>query len=88
MNVVERNMNQVSKLLEQHKVDNMYLFGSVLTEKTYNSFKLNLMLKRAIERNIEIIGEATNRILARQPDIEISKAVRLFCCFKIYFISF
>lgn len=32
MNVVERNMNQVSKLLEQHKVDNMYLFGSVLTE--------------------------------------------------------
>jgi len=32
MNVVERNMNQVSKLLEHHKVDNMYLFGSVLTE--------------------------------------------------------
>ena len=32
MNVVERNINQVSKLLEQHKVDNMYLFGSVLTE--------------------------------------------------------
>ena len=23
MNVVEQNMNQVSKLLEQHKVDNM-----------------------------------------------------------------
>jgi predicted nucleotidyltransferase len=32
MNVVEQNMNQVSKLLEQHHVDNMYLFGSVLTD--------------------------------------------------------
>ena len=32
MNVVEQNMNQVSKLLEQHRVDNVYLFGSVLTE--------------------------------------------------------
>jgi len=30
------------------------------------------MLKRAIERNLEIIGEATNRILARNPDIEIT----------------
>ena len=32
MNIVEQNINQVSKLLEQHKVDNTYLFGSVLTE--------------------------------------------------------
>ena len=32
MNVVEQNMNQVSRLLEQYKVENMYLFGSVLTE--------------------------------------------------------
>jgi predicted nucleotidyltransferase len=32
MNIVEQNMSQVSKLLEQHNVDNIYLFGSVLTE--------------------------------------------------------
>jgi len=31
MNIVEQNMSQVSKLLEQHNVDNIYLFGSVLT---------------------------------------------------------
>ena len=47
------------------------------TEKTYASFKLNLMLKRAIERNLEIIGEAINRILAQQPDIEISNARKI-----------
>lgn len=47
------------------------------TERTYASFKQNLMLKRAIERNLEIIGEAINRILARQPDIEISNARKI-----------
>jgi len=31
MNIVEQNIDQVSKLLEQYNVDNMYLFGSVLT---------------------------------------------------------
>ena len=37
----------------------------------------NLMLKRAVERNLEIIGEATNRILARDPEIEISNARKI-----------
>ena len=32
MNIVEQNIYQVSKLLEQYNVDNMYLFGSVLTD--------------------------------------------------------
>ena len=35
------------------------------------------MLKRAIERNLEIIGEATNRILARNPDVEITNARKI-----------
>ena len=28
----------------------------------------NAMLKRAVERNLEIIGEAINRVLTRDPD--------------------
>ncbi|MCL2329390.1 MAG: nucleotidyltransferase domain-containing protein [Bacteroidetes bacterium] len=32
MNIVEQNINQVSKLLKRHKVDTMYVFGSVLTD--------------------------------------------------------
>ena len=47
------------------------------TEKTFSNFRQNLMLKRAIERNLEIIGEATNRILARNPDIEITNARKI-----------
>jgi len=47
------------------------------TEKTFSNFRQNLMLKRAIERNLEIIGEATNRILARNADIEITNARKI-----------
>jgi len=43
-------------------------------EKNFTKFKQNMMLKRAVERNLEIIGEATNRILAQDPEIEISNA--------------
>jgi len=47
------------------------------TGKTFSDFKQNIMLKRAIERNLEIVGEATNRILLRNPDIEISNARKI-----------
>ena len=41
------------------------------------SFKQNTMRKRAIERNLEIIGEAINRILAKDPDIQINDARKI-----------
>jgi len=50
-------------------------FGN--SEKNFTNFKQNLMLKRAIERNLEIIGEATNRILSRNPEIEITNARKI-----------
>lgn len=34
-------------------------------EKDFFKYKNNLMLKRAVERNLEIIGEAVNRIITR-----------------------
>jgi uncharacterized protein with HEPN domain len=34
-------------------------------EKDFFKYRNNLMLKRAIERNLEIIGEAINRIITR-----------------------
>jgi uncharacterized protein with HEPN domain len=35
------------------------------------------MLKRAIERNLEIAGEAMSRILKEDPEIAISNAKRI-----------
>ncbi len=36
-----------------------------IEEKDFFKYRENLMLKRAIERNLEIIGEAVNRIISR-----------------------
>ena len=38
----------------------------------FNAYQNDLRTRRAIERNIEIIGEAMNRILEKYPNIEIS----------------
>ena len=46
-------------------------------EKTFNAFRQNLLLKRAIERNLEIIGEAVNRILSRDANIAIENAKKI-----------
>ena len=46
-------------------------------KKDFFSFKQNTMRKRAIERNLEIIGEAMNRILAKEPDIPITDARKI-----------
>lgn len=40
-------------------------------------FKSDLKTKRAIERNIGIIGEALNRILKQEPDIKISNSRKI-----------
>lgn len=47
------------------------------TPLSLNSLQTNLLLKRAVERNLEIIGEAMNRILIRQPDFPIENARRI-----------
>lgn len=46
----------------------------VRQDKVYEQYTKNTMLKRAVERNLEIIGEAVNRILHKSPEIEISNA--------------
>ena len=39
-------------------------------ERDFFLYKDDLMLKRAVERDLEIIGEAINRILKRDPRFE------------------
>jgi len=43
-------------------------------EKSILFDKKNLVVKRAIERNLEIIGEATNRIFKKKPNLELEDA--------------
>jgi len=45
--------------------------------RKFDNYKRNSLLKRAIERNLEIIGEALNRILKEDPDFPIENAKRI-----------
>lgn len=45
--------------------------------KNYNIFIEDFVFRKFIERNIEIIGEATNRILRIDPEIQISSSRKI-----------
>lgn len=45
--------------------------------RTYYNYQKNSLLKRAVERNLEIIGEAINRILKEDPDFPVENARRI-----------
>jgi uncharacterized protein with HEPN domain len=45
--------------------------------RDFFEFKRDLKTRKAIERNIEIIGEAVNRILNANPEIQITNARKI-----------
>lgn len=47
------------------------------TPKLFAEFNKNMMLQQAIERNLEIIGEAMNNILKIFPEINITNARKM-----------
>lgn len=52
-------------------IDEVELFMQQLSSLSFNEYKQNLLLKRAIERELEIIGEAMNRIIKRDAEFLI-----------------
>ena len=52
-------------------IDEVYSFFDQVP-KRFDVYQKDLMLRRAVERNIGIIGEATNKIDKEYPDIQIS----------------
>ena len=48
-------------------------------KRDFFEYRNNKLLRRGIERELEIIGEAINRILKINPDIEVTEARRRNC---------
>ncbi len=46
-------------------------------ERIFNQYEENSMLQDAVERNIEIIGEAMSRLLKIEPEINITNSRRI-----------
>ena len=72
---------RVEKYLYDIKIaiDEIELFTQQLSSLNFNEYKQNLLFKRAIERELEIIGEAMNRIIKKDTDfinkIEEAKSI-------------
>ncbi|MCE3294525.1 MAG: hypothetical protein K0R65_239 [Crocinitomicaceae bacterium] len=47
------------------------------TSNDFNVFQQDILLQRAIERDLEIIGEAVRNLIELQPDISISSAKKI-----------
>ena len=45
--------------------------------KVFSEYQNNKLLRRAVERELEIIGEAVSKILKLEPDIDIVNARRI-----------
>jgi uncharacterized protein with HEPN domain len=50
------------------------IFDYLGSERNFIEYQKNKLLRRGIEREIEIIGEATNRILKIDPDFKLTNA--------------
>jgi uncharacterized protein with HEPN domain len=59
--------------LAVHEIDSFLPSANL----TFPEYKSNLLLKRAIERNLEIIGEAMNRIIKEDPNFPMQDAFRI-----------
>jgi len=46
-------------------------------QRNFIEFQKDLKTRKAVERNIDIIGEATSRILKHKPDLPISNARKI-----------
>lgn len=63
---------KVSLLDIQQSIDEIFLFLG--EERNFISYQEDLKTKKAIERNLEIIGEAVNRIIKADANFQIKNA--------------
>ena len=69
--------NKVNKLLFDILISIETIEEFLGENSNFEAYSKNKMLRNAIERNLEIIGEATNKILQIKPNIELSNARRI-----------
>lgn len=70
------NVRIKSSLLDIYQsIDEIFLFLG--DRRDFIAYQNDLKTKKAVERNLEIIGEAVNRILKEEPNFVIDQAKRI-----------
>lgn len=72
---MERSVNKTLEDIRIAIIEIDSFFGT--RPKRYDIYLSDVCLRRAIERNITIIGEAMNRLLKLAPNIEITSARKI-----------
>ena len=82
MNIVERNINKLSDLCKRYRVRELYIFGSVLTDKFSDYSDIDMLVQF---ENIDILEyfdnymefkENLENILGRPVDLLENQAIR------------
>jgi uncharacterized protein with HEPN domain len=68
---------EILKYLHDIHISIESIFEYLGNKRDFNDYKSNKLLRRGIERELEIIGEATSRILKLDESIDISDARRI-----------
>ncbi len=69
--------HEIYTWLEDINIAIIQIYDFLPEDIKYSDFENDLKTQKAIERNIEIIGEALNRILKVSPDIAISDSRKI-----------
>ena len=82
MNIIEKNIDSLIILCKQHKVRELYLFGSILTPKFNKDSDIDLLVQFD---NVDILEYADNyfdfkekleKLLGREIDLLENQAIR------------
>jgi uncharacterized protein len=82
MNAIDKYKNQIVELCDSHKVKELYLFGSALTDKFNDSSDIDMLIQfHQVELleyfdNYMDLKEKLELILNRQVDLVENQAVR------------
>lgn len=66
--------HRIAKWLEDIRISISHIEEFVGPCRNFIDYQNNLLMRRGIERELEIIGEAVRRIMEKDPDIAITSA--------------
>ncbi len=64
-------------ILASIEIIEKYLFQFMGERRDFNVYRQEILLRNGVERQLEIIGEAVNRILKADPAFELTNARRI-----------
>ena len=82
MHLIDKNINSIKKLCDKHKVKELYVFGSVLTDKFTESSDVDLLIQFGQVELMDYFDnymdfkEALENLFNRSVDLVENQAIR------------